>query len=220
MFSFDFNWADYAIIGVIVVSCLISIIRGFVREALSLLVWAGAVWLALSFSGDIADIFKEEIKNPLVRLGIGFVLIFFSTLVVGAILSVLITMLVDKTGLTGTDRVLGMVFGAIRGVLVISVLLLLVKFSSMPQDTWWKESKLIVQFEPLELWLQDFMQDQIKTYMPENGTFVGHSIPLSKDEIAIPPISKKKFEGILPKEEDETTDDIKKIVEPTSDKNQ
>lgn len=160
------NWADWVIIGIVVVSALISLIRGFVREGLSLIIWASAAWVSLVFAKDVADLFSNQIHSPSIRLAISFVVLFLGVLVLGAILSYLVCLLVEKTGLTGTDRFIGVFFGLARGFLVVAVLILLAKLTSLPQNSWWQDSYLIPHFEPLESGLSAFMDAHIKQYLP------------------------------------------------------
>ncbi|MEM1244070.1 MAG: CvpA family protein, partial [Pseudomonadota bacterium] len=77
------NWVDYTIIAVIAISTLISIVRGFVREFLSLLLWIVAFWLSFKFAADVAIRFKAYIAQAEVRYLLAFVLIFIITLIVG-----------------------------------------------------------------------------------------------------------------------------------------
>lgn len=160
------NWIDVTIIGVILVSVLISLIRGFVREALSLVIWAAAAYLALTFSHDFSTFFIGHIVSPSIRLGVSFMILFVLTLIAGAVLSYILSLLVEKTGLSGSDRMLGVIFGFARGVLVVSVLVLVAKLTNVPQDPLWQNSKLVPKFEPIEVWLQNFMDEHVKDYLP------------------------------------------------------
>lgn len=117
-------WVDYIIIGVIGLSALISLIRGFVREALSLAVWVLAFFVAWTFFRELAQ-HLTWFSLPSVRLGVALAILFLTTLLVGGLVNYLVGQLVDKTGLTGTDRLIGMLFGAARGVLLVTLLILL-----------------------------------------------------------------------------------------------
>jgi membrane protein required for colicin V production len=95
--------------------------------------------------------------------------LFIVSLIIGGIFNYLLAQLVDRTGLSGTDRMLGMIFGVGRGVLLVGVLVLLGNFSPFAQDTWWQSSKLIPHFQGLALWLQNFLPvqfNQLAQYMP------------------------------------------------------
>ena len=152
-------WVDYIIIGIIALSSVISLIRGFVREALSLAVWILAFFVAWTFFRDLAP-HLVWFSLPSVRLGLALAILFLVTLMVGGLVNYLIGQLVEKTGLTGTDRLIGMLFGAARGVLLVTLLILLAGLTPFPEDPWWKSSQLISYFQELAVWL--------KTLLPED----------------------------------------------------
>lgn len=147
------NWADWVILAIIGISGLISLKRGFVKEALSLLVWIAAFVVAIAFHERLAVLLTDQISAPSLRALIAFALLFLATLVVGALVNGLVAMLVEATGLTGTDRVLGMVFGLGRGVLVVlALVVLLPMLLPVNQDRWWQQSQLIPHLALLEGW--------------------------------------------------------------------
>jgi membrane protein required for colicin V production len=153
-------WVDYVIIGIITLSALISLMRGFVREALSLLVWVVAFWIAWAFFRELA-LQLDVISVPSVRLGVSFAILFVTTLVLGALVNFLAGQLVEKTGLSGTDRLIGVVFGAARGALLVAVLVWLAGLTPFPNDPWWQESRLIVFFQELAVWLKSLLPADI-----------------------------------------------------------
>jgi membrane protein required for colicin V production len=104
-------WIDYAIIAVIAFSSLVSLIRGFVREALSLVTWGCAFFVASHYYTYLS-VWFTGFEDELVRNGIAIAVLFIATLIVGAIVNFVIGQLVEKTGLSGTDRVLGVCFVA------------------------------------------------------------------------------------------------------------
>lgn len=154
-------WVDIVIIGVIALSALISLFRGFIREAMSLAVWILAGWVAWLLFREGAVYLESWIAVPSMRLAASFGIIFIVVLILGGIVSYIIGEIIDKTGLSGTDRIVGMIFGAVRGVLLVAVLVLLAGLTPLPQDPWWQESQLIGHFEALAQWLLTLLPPDI-----------------------------------------------------------
>ena len=149
---------DYIIIGIIAFSIIDSLLRGFVREVLSLASWVVAFIVASQFYPSLAA-YLTQIDSLYIRNGTAIGILFVLTLIVGAIVNFVIAQLVDKTGLTGTDRVLGAAFGLLRGVLIVAaVLFFLDTFTNFEQTEWWKESKLIPHFGFIIEWFFQQLQ--------------------------------------------------------------
>lgn len=154
-------WIDYILLAIILVSALLSLWRGFVREALSLASWVAALWVALLFFHDLADWLARWIETPSVRDAVGFGVLFVVTVLIGGLVGYLGGQLVAKTGLTSTDRALGVIFGIARGIVIIAVLVLLAGLTALPQDPWWQESLLLEHFQEMAVWLKSFLPEDI-----------------------------------------------------------
>lgn len=154
-------WVDYGILIIVALSALISVMRGFVREALSLVAWVAAFWVAFGFHQYLATLFVDYIDAPSIRLISAFVLLFVVTLIICAIINNLVAKLVEKSGLSGTDRMLGVLFGIARGAVVVAILVLMAGLTPLPADPWWKESIFIVHFQSMALWLREFLPPDI-----------------------------------------------------------
>lgn len=156
------NWADYSIMSVIGISMLLSLARGFVREFLSIVIWILAFWVAFQFGELLTPKLEPYISTPSVRIITSFIILFVLTLLVGSLINFSISKLLATTGFSGVDRLLGMVFGFARGVLLVAIILLLVSLTSFSQDPWWKNSALIPHFKPLIVWLNSFLPGKIE----------------------------------------------------------
>ncbi|MAO60635.1 CvpA family protein [Alloalcanivorax profundimaris] len=163
------NLADGIILFIIAVSALISVRRGFTREAFSLLTWVAAFIVARLFSPALTVLLADSIETPSVRLAVAFGGLFAVTLIVGALINHLLGELIRVTGLSGTDRLLGMVFGALRGALVVVVLVAL-GHHLFAQDTWWRQSMLVPHFAMLEDWTRRVAGDLIAYLMNVSGS--------------------------------------------------
>lgn len=155
------NWVDYSILAVIVMSVLISFLRGFTREALSLAGWVAAFWVALNFSYRLEGLLLPYIETPTPRVVVAFAIMFFSTLMVAGLVNYLTVQLIQKSGMGDTDRMIGVVFGVVRGSVVVLVLVMLAGFTPLPRDPWWQQSHLLHYFQDLALWLRDFLPMEV-----------------------------------------------------------
>ena len=152
-----FTWVDWAIIAIIAISSLISLKRGFVKEALSLVTWIIAGVVAWLFGGALSQHLTEFIDMPSARVIAGCAILFVATLLVGALVNFLISELVRVTGLSGTDRFLGMVFGGARGALLVVVLTGLLSLAPVQQDPWWQQSSLLPHFLMVADWSKNLI---------------------------------------------------------------
>jgi membrane protein required for colicin V production len=156
-----FNNIDYVILAVILVSTLISLLRGFFKELISLGVWVVGLFIAIKYFRDVSTIFAPYIKNEPLLAVVSFATILILILIFGMLLNFCLSLLIEKTGLSGTDRILGMAFGFLRGVLLVGVVLLMVSTTSFVEDHWWKQSILIPHFHGLIEWLRALLPDKI-----------------------------------------------------------
>ena len=132
---------DIAIATVVLLSATISLVRGLIKEILSLVSWAGAFVIAIYFSPVVAEQLPVEWGTESLRLVGAFAGLFITTLVVAAILPWVIAKLVSTTGLSGTDRLLGFLFGSARGLLICVVVLIGLREVAADRS-WWQASTL------------------------------------------------------------------------------
>ena len=165
------EYADYVVLAIIAISILVGAIRGFVKEAFSLAVWAAAFLIAFQFSGVLAMQLENHIELPSARTSLAFASLFILVLLVGGLVTFLVGKLVEKTGLDGTDRLLGGVFGGVRGLAIVLAVILVAGLTPVPQDPWWQQSKTIQSLMPLAEWSAQFLPDYILEHLelkPDN----------------------------------------------------
>ncbi|MET0229426.1 MAG: CvpA family protein [Rhodanobacteraceae bacterium] len=159
------NWADYAILAVLALSVLMGLWRGFIGEVLALVCWILAFWVAWMFAPALAERFSASISTPSVRVLLAYVLCFVTVLIAGAIVAFLMRKLVEGSGLSGSDRLLGMVFGLARGLALVTLVVLLLGFTPFRHDPWWGESRLLPNFEIGARWLGDKLPAEVAKYL-------------------------------------------------------
>ncbi len=159
------SWPDYAILGTIAISILVGALRGFMKEVFSLVVWAAAFIIAYQYGGDIAALMDDHISLPSARTAMGFTGLFIVVLLIGGLLNYLIGRLVESTGLSGTDRLLGGVFGAARGLALVVAILLVAGFTPIPADPWWKYSQMVQSLMPFVEWSSGFLPENVSEHL-------------------------------------------------------
>lgn len=154
-------WIDIVILALIALSAILSLFRGFVKEALALATWLVALWIAIAFYEDLAAWLSQWIELVSAQKITAFAILFIVTLLVGAGINFMAGKLVSKTGLSGTDKMLGIVFGVARGGVIVAILVLLAGLTPFPQDPWWQESQFLGYFEDFAMWMRAFLPAEI-----------------------------------------------------------
>jgi membrane protein required for colicin V production len=161
-------WIDLAIIALVVLSAVLSLFRGFVKEALALASWLVALWVSMIFYEDLAVVLSQWIAEPSIQNIAAFSILFIGVLLAGALVNYLAGKLVVKSGMAVTDRMLGVVFGVARGVVIVAILVLFAGLTPMPQDSWWQSSQLIGYFQEFAMWMREYLPEDIS----ENISYV------------------------------------------------
>ena len=153
----ELNWVDYSILAVIAISVVISLLRGFTKEALSLAGWVLAFYVGLTFADKLAVKLEPHIEVPSIRMMAAFAILGIATLFLSGLLSYLAVQLIKKTGLSGTDRMVGVIFGVARGCVVIAGLVLIGGMTVLPHDPWWGQSHFIPYFQDMAIWIKQYL---------------------------------------------------------------
>lgn len=151
---------DWVIIGIVVVSTLMSLWRGAGREIFSVITWVAAIYVGVKFATRLDGLFLHFIETQSVRFAAGFLVLFIIVMILGGLLGKLLSSFISFTGLTVVDRILGVLFGMARGVLILAVLVVLAKYTTIPNDAWWKTSKLLPYFDGIATDISAWVQRQ------------------------------------------------------------
>ncbi len=138
---------DYVVLSLIALSLLFGLWRGVVGELISLAAWALAIVAAIEFGATLGQMLFTSLSDPALRALAGCVTVFVAVLIVMALVRMLLSSMVKALGLSVSDRILGMLFGVVRGVLVCMILVALGGMTAAPQQIWWKQAMLA---KPLE----------------------------------------------------------------------
>ena len=147
---------DFALLLVVLLSAVMGLFRGLIRETLSLLTWLAAFFVGMYLSPRLAEGYADTFGGFSVARVVFFVAIFFAVLVLSSVLQWLLGKLIESTGLSGTDRLLGFVFGAGRGVIICIVALIALR-GFVEDSQWWQNSVLIPELMAFEETVLDLM---------------------------------------------------------------
>ncbi|MFY7698276.1 MAG: CvpA family protein [Legionella sp.] len=168
----SWHWIDYIICGVIGLSVLTGFFRGFLKELIALCVWFLAIWLAFTYSADLDPWVRPYIHDSTARRAVCFVMILLATIIVGGLFNAILSFILRRSGLSGTDRLLGLGFGFVRGIFIVGLMMLIVKLSGFPYQSYTVQSQFYSRFDPLVSWLATFtpsLIDQVKNLDKEHS---------------------------------------------------
>jgi membrane protein required for colicin V production len=156
------NGADYLIVGIMLVSLVLGVMRGFIRESVSLLVWLVGLWLAWHYAHLLYPYLGGTLGEPGLREWVARVLMLGLILLVGAALGALVSYLVSRTaGLATTDRLLGALFGLVRAVVIVGVFVIVAKGLDLDGERWWKSSHMMPYAEHAASWLERYAEPAV-----------------------------------------------------------
>src|SRR3990167_6822851 len=160
------NWVDLLILGVIALSMLTGIMRGFIKELIAICVWAAAIWTAFHCTPLVDPWLVVYIKDATLRKIVDVVVIVVSVLIIGGLLSTFIGLVLKNSGLSATDRILGLIFGFVRGVVIIALVMVALMIADVPYQQYSKNSQLYSKFNPLTNLLYLQLKKIINTINP------------------------------------------------------
>lgn len=159
------TFVDYGIISIIGILLILGIVWGFLRVAVMLASWITAVVISINFAPNLsASLLKPMIDSTALRLAIAMAILFVITLMLGALVNFLLRQIAGKAGLTGLDRVLGLILGTALGMLIVLVAVFFAGLTPLPEYGWWQSSVLLGYFEVMVRWLIDFLPADFAKY--------------------------------------------------------
>lgn len=157
---------DYTVLVIIGLSILLSVMRGLVPELLALLAWVLAFWLSCTYADELSTYVPAAVPNQALRYLAAFVVIFFMTWVMSAILRITLNAFLKASGLKVMDRVLGAGFGLIRGYLFVMMLVILAGLTTLPRQEMWRNAMFSSLFEEsvhqVRPWLPDMLNQNLQ----------------------------------------------------------
>lgn len=138
---------DYGVLGILGISILLSILRGFIRETLSLAGWVAAFFVAKLYTLQLAPLLPQAIPSESLRLLAAFLILFLATLLIASLLAIALSEVFKRIGLGTVDRLLGALFGLARGILIVAVIVLLGGLTTLPREPFWRDAMFSAPFE-------------------------------------------------------------------------
>lgn len=155
---------DYIILSIIGISAFVGFLRGLIREAISLFVWLSALWVAWRYFRDLSAYLPYWIESQSIRYGIAAIILFLLVLILGGMFGIMLGLIMDKSGLSNMDQLLGLLFGTLRGLVLVMILVLLGSLTSFPKDLWWQHSRLLIPMQRIALGILDLMPYNVTRY--------------------------------------------------------
>jgi len=155
---------DWIIAAIFLISVVIGVLRGFIREALSIVSWVVALWLAVTYCQPAGEFIATYVNIPAdaFRTSAGFALVFVATLFLFSLISFILGKLLVKGAIKGTDRLLGLIFGAVRAAAIVIAVMLLTRGMGLEQSEWLKKSSLLPHFESAANFIQPLLPEQLQ----------------------------------------------------------
>lgn len=181
------HWIDYAIIGIIALSVITGLFRGFIKELIALCVWIAAIWLAFNYSSKLHPWIAPYVHDKTAQAAVAFIAILLAVIIVGGLFNAMLSFILRRSGLSGTDRLLGMGFGFVRGVFIVALIMVVFKMTSLPHQDYTAQSRLYGKFEPLVNKLSLYMPSVLDQMSALENSQTTKKVPIHLDMRDIKP---------------------------------
>jgi membrane protein required for colicin V production len=166
------TWLDYVLLAVVLISVMVGLLRGFIKEVLSLLIWVVVFGVALWFFPVVSGYMQHVTDKPDVQYTAAIIVLCLAALVLGVLLHFLVMMMVSESEFSAGNRILGAVFGLVRGGLFAVILVLILAIAGLNEDPVWHDSKTL----PFFLSLGRAVQSMVMTNAPDHVADVLKSV--------------------------------------------
>ena len=155
------QWVDWIIIAIVGLSALTGLFRGFIKELIALGVWVVGVWAGYKYSQSLNPWLQPYIQDQSIRTIIAFAVILLGVLISGGIINLLLGLILRSTGLGSMDTILGVVFGFIRGVFIVALIIAVMNMTSLPYQQYVRSSTFYPELAPLVDWISGYLPQLI-----------------------------------------------------------
>ncbi len=131
---------DFVLLAILAISVVLGLLRGLLKEVLSLVAYASAFLAAIWWGPTVSEWLTQWISQPFVSMALSYLGVFIVVLLAIGVINMTLASLLSKTGLTPADHGLGAMFGLLRGVLFVLVLVILAGYTPLPEEPWWKNA--------------------------------------------------------------------------------
>lgn len=131
---------DFVLLAILTASAILGLVRGLVKEVLSLAAYGLAFIAAIWWGQMVSDHLERWITQHFLRMGAAYVGVFVVILLLMGLFNMTLGALIRATGLTPADHGLGAVFGLVRGVLFVLLLVIIAGYTPLPEEPWWKNA--------------------------------------------------------------------------------
>lgn len=159
------NGFDFVVLGIVALSVLLGLMRGAVKEILSLAAWVFAFVAAKTFATAGAELMPGFIGNPALRYLGGFILVFVVVMALAMLLSLLLSESLKVLGLGVVDRMLGVLFGLLRGMVIVTILVLLAGLTQLPKTEIWRHALLSGASETLAVMVKPWLPIDLASHI-------------------------------------------------------
>jgi membrane protein required for colicin V production len=156
--------ADIVILVAVALPALVGVIYGFLNIAFSIFAWALALGISAKFAPFFSPMLSSYVETPILRVILAFAGLFIVSLIILTGLGFLIVKLLGRTGLTATDRILGLFFGTGLGIVIVAIAVFLAGFTALPAEGWWQSSRLLGPFEKISILGGRYLPESMAKY--------------------------------------------------------